>query len=117
VDELYRISTQTGRATDLGSSGVRGIAGSAVVNGNLELFQYHWDNTPNYIFSAPVGTTDFTQQALLSTKIVDGGVAIPAAFPNALVSGATAASPEPGTAVQFMLGCCLGLWAFHSRLR
>ncbi len=50
-DELYQVSLTTGNATDLGSTGVTGVAGSALVNGKLELYQY--GQSSNYIYSAP----------------------------------------------------------------
>ena len=84
IDELYRINTTTGVATDLGSTGVSGIAGSAIVNGELELFQYHWDGSTDHIYNAALGATDFTAGAVLQTQIVDGGT----------ILGATTAPPR-----------------------
>jgi hypothetical protein len=71
LDELYEINPATGVATNLGSTGVTGIAGSAIVSGYLELFQYNAGT--DYIYSAPLGSTDFTRLAVLSAQIVDGG--------------------------------------------
>ena len=71
ADELYRIDTRTGLATDLGSTGLTAIAGSALVNGNLELFQY--GQSTNYSWVAPVGSTGFTRGRQLPISIVDGG--------------------------------------------
>jgi len=73
IDQLYKINTTTGAATNLGSTGVTGIAGSAIVDGDLELFQYHWSGATDYIYSAALGWTNFTASALLETQIVDGG--------------------------------------------
>lgn len=73
TDELYRINIATGLATDLGSTGVSGIAGSAIVDGELELFQYHWSGATDYIYSAPLGSTDFTAMSVLDAQVVDGG--------------------------------------------
>ncbi len=73
-DELYEINPTTGVATDLGNTGVHSIAGSAIVDGNLELFQYNAGT--NYIYSAPLGSTNFTAGPVLSAQIVDGGTVI-----------------------------------------
>jgi hypothetical protein len=73
-DELYEINPTTGVATDLGNTGVHSIAGSAIVDGNLELFQYNAGT--NYIYSAPLGSIDFTAGPVLSAQIVDGGTVI-----------------------------------------
>jgi len=73
IDELYGINTATGLATKLGSTGVSGIAGSAIVNGDLDLFQYHWDGNTDQVYSAPLGATDFEAVAVLGTQVVDGG--------------------------------------------
>ncbi len=72
IDELYEIDTTTGLATDLGSTGVSGIAGSAIVGAYLDLFQYNAGT--NHIYSAPLGSANFTAGAVLSVRIVDGGV-------------------------------------------
>ncbi len=93
VDQLYEINTQTGQATDLGSTGVSGIAGSAIVNGYLDLFQYNAGT--NYIYSAPLGSTDFTAGPVLSAQIVDGGTLLNGA--GALDTQSEANVPEPAT--------------------
>jgi hypothetical protein len=87
IDQLYEINTTTGKATDLGSTGVSGIAGSAIINGNLELFQYHWSGATDYIYTAPLGSTDFVAAAMLDTQVVDGG--------TLLVQGAPEYSDAP----------------------
>lgn len=91
VDQLYEINTQTGQATDIGSTGVTGIAGSAIVNGYLDLFQYNAGT--DYIYSAPLGSTDFTAVTVLSTQIVDGGTVLPEGVDNL----SEANVPEPAT--------------------
>ena len=90
IDELYQINTATGLATDLGSTGVSGIAGSAIAGADLDLFQYNAGT--DHIYNAPLGSSSFVAAAVLSTQIVDGGVAL---SPSAeAFSGAT---PEPVT--------------------
>lgn len=92
-DELYELNTLTGQATDIGSTGVTGIAGSAIVDGNLDLFQYNAGT--DYIYSAPLGSTDFTADTVLSAQIVDGGTLL-----GGLTSLDTVAEdnvPEPAT--------------------
>jgi len=74
-DELYEIDPTSGVATDIGNTGVHSIAGSAIVNGYLDLFQYNAGT--NYIYSAPLGSTEFTAGPVLSAQIVDGGTVIP----------------------------------------
>lgn len=106
VDTLYEINTSTGQATDLGSTGVSGIAGSAIVNGDLDLFQYHWGGGTDYIYSAALGSTDFTQGAVLQTQIVDGGVVL-----GTTSYAETAGVPEPDSLL--LLGSALiglALW-------
>jgi len=76
IDELYEINPATGVAKDLGSTGVTGIAGSAIVSGYLELFQYHYSGSTDYLYSAPLGSTNFTLSTVLGVQIVDGGVPI-----------------------------------------
>ena len=113
ADELYKVNTTTGHATDLGSTGVRGIAGSAIVNGNLELYQYNWNQCETtYIYSATLGSTNFVHEAVLSVGIVDGGVVIPSG------SGVTALNqiPEPTAFIQMALGTAvLGALVFCRR--
>jgi hypothetical protein len=102
ADELYRINIGTGIATDLGSTGVTGIAGSAFVNGELELFQY--GQSQNYIYSAPDGSVDFLQESILGAQIVDGG----AVFSNVESSDqSSGVAPEPGAAQLLILGLLL----------
>jgi len=88
-DELYRINLTTGIATDLGSTGITGIAGSAFSNEKLDLFQY--GQGANYMYTAPDGSTTFSRGAALGAQIVDGGVPVPAHTPDSV--------PEPGTVV------------------
>jgi hypothetical protein len=59
-------------ATDLGSTGIIGIAGSAFVDGTLELYQY--GQAVNYIFAAPDESVNFTRVAQRGAQIMDGGV-------------------------------------------
>lgn len=99
IDELYEINTTTGIATDLGSTGVSGIAGSAIVSGYLDLFQYNAGT--DYIYSAPLGTTDFQPATVLSVQIVDGGTTLG----SGVDPGYSAASiPEMGSSVLLGLG-------------
>jgi hypothetical protein len=107
MDELYEINPATGLATDLGSTGVTGIAGSAIVSGSLDLFQYNAGT--DYIYSAPLGSTDFTAGAALSTQIVDGGTPIGiSAAPNDTVP----VVPEPFSILLMSSGLIgLGMWA------
>lgn len=109
VDELYRIDTKTGIGTDLGSTGVSGIAGSAIVNGNLELFQYHWNGDVDYIYSAAPGSTGFRAGSVLSVQVVDGGV-VPGGF-SASGSQENGGTPEPFSLLLMGSGLAgLGLW-------
>lgn len=108
-DELYTIDMTTGKATDLGSTGVTGVAGSAIVNGSLELFQYGQDDK-NYIYSAALGTTNFARVSRLNAQIIDGGVAVGSfSAVGASASSAQSAVPEPGSWGLFLFG--LGLSA------
>jgi hypothetical protein len=109
LDELYQLNAATGIATDLGSTGVSGIAGSAIVNGELELFQYHWSGATDYIYSAPLGSTNFVADTVLYTQIVDGGTPIGLSADYTEVSSA----PEPFTILLFGSGL-MGL-AFRGR--
>ncbi|HVW12082.1 MAG TPA: PEP-CTERM sorting domain-containing protein [Bryobacteraceae bacterium] len=109
ADELYRVDSRTGIATDLGSTGVTGIAGSALVNGNLELFQY--GQGTNYTYSAPVGSTGFTQGRQLPISIVDGGTV----YTPALNTGADSESATPEPSTMWLLGGG-GLLVLLSRL-
>ena len=113
IDELYSINTVTGKATDLGSTGVSGIAGSAIVNGNLELFQYHWSGAPDYIYTAPVGSTDFVQAVQLGTQVVDGGVVLSGLG----AQGQVEATPEPAPFIETLIGAALivGLWRMRRK--
>jgi hypothetical protein len=112
IDQLYEVNTQTGLATDLGSTGVSGIAGSAIVNGELELFQYSWSGATDYIYSAPLGSTNFVAGAVLGTQIVDGGTTI-GLSPDYTEASAT---PEPFT---ILLACSgligLALWGRRNK--
>lgn len=102
ADELYRIDPRTAIATDLGSTGVTGIAGSALVNGKLELFQY--GQSTNYSWLAPVGSTGFVQGRQLPISIVDGG----AVYSPASTTGAEGVTaPEPSTIWLFGGGALL----------
>jgi PEP-CTERM motif len=107
-DELYRVNIATGLATDLGSTGVTGIAGSAFVNGDLELFQY--GQSANYIYEAPDGSSNFTQAVQLSTQIIDGGALYGASESTSFESIGT---PEPAT----MLLMAASLIALAARRR
>ncbi|HEU5021285.1 MAG TPA: hypothetical protein VFT60_05325 [Bryobacteraceae bacterium] len=108
ADELYRIDPRTGLATDLGSTGVTGIAGSALVDGQLELFQY--GQSTNYSWLAPAGSTGFTRGRQLPISIVDGGTV----YSPLSTSGAEGiATPELST--QWLLGGG-GLLVLFSRL-
>lgn len=91
-DTLYEINTTTGKATEIGNTGVTGIAGSAIVDGDLELFQYHWSGATDYIYSAPLGSTDFTAIAVLDTQVVDGGTLLD---PETFAESQTSTAPEP----------------------
>jgi hypothetical protein len=90
ADELYRINPLTGLATDLGTTGVTGIAGSALVNGNLELFQY--GQGTNYSWLAAAGSTGFTRGRQLPISIVDGGAVY---SPAGTTAAQATATPEP----------------------
>lgn len=113
IDKLYEIDATSGLATLLGSTGVSGIAGSAIVNGELELFQYHWNGTTDHIYSAPLGSTDFVAGAVLATQIIDGGTVVGshAVFSAAAPVGA----PEPVSFV--LLGSGLIGFALWGRRR
>ncbi|MGA2714899.1 MAG: PEP-CTERM sorting domain-containing protein [Bryobacteraceae bacterium] len=113
IDQLYEINTATGLATRLGSTGVSRIAGSAIVDGDLELFQYHWRGGTDHIYSAPLGSTDFTAGAVLGTQIVDGGT--PLVTPQSFNASASSTVPEPISLV--LLGAGLIGLAFRGRRR
>jgi PEP-CTERM motif len=98
-DELYLLNTVTGLATDLGSTGVTGIAGSAVVGSELELFQY--GQGVNFIYSAPLGSTDFVRDTQLAAQIIDGGAVISLSSNQTADSGVV---PEPGSGLLLMAG-------------
>ena len=107
IDQLYQLNPTTGVATDLGSTGVTGIAGSAIVNGNLELFQYNAGT--DHIYIAPLGSTDFLAGPSLGVQIVDGGVVVGTPASNSRQSLAT---PEPFSSLLFASGLFgLGLWS------
>jgi hypothetical protein len=108
ADELYRIDPRTGLASDLGSTGITGIAGSALVNGNLELFQY--GQSTNYSWFAPVGSTGFTRGRVLPISIVDGGAVY---SPVSTAGAQPVATPEPSTIWLFAGG---GLLLLCSRM-
>ena len=105
IDELYRISTTTGKATALGSTGITGIAGSAFVSGQLDLFQY--GQSTDRIYTAADGSLQFVPGTALGAQIIDGGV------PSQLggTSGLSSPSPEPGTFVLVPAALALGLLA------
>lgn len=109
ADELYRVDQRTGLATDLGSTGVTGIAGSALVDGNLELFQY--GQSKNYSYFAPVGSIGFTQGRQLPISIIDGG----AVYAPVSTTGADAGVLVPEPSTMWLLGGG-GLLVILSRL-
>jgi hypothetical protein len=112
IDQLYEINITTGIATDLGSTGVSGIAGSAIVNGDLELFQYHWSGSTDYVYSAPLGSTNFMAGPVLGTQIVDGGTML-SSVDNASEGSDT---PEPYSFLLFGSGLIgLALWGRRRR--
>jgi hypothetical protein len=109
IDQLYGINPTTGVATDLGSTGVTGIAGSAIVSGYLELFQYNAGT--DHIYSAPLGSTDFTAISVLGAQIVDGGAVL--ATPTADNVASTSTVPEPFSILLMASSLiALGLWAW-----
>ena len=115
-DELYLVNAITGIATDLGSTGVTGIAGSAFVDGTLELYQY--GQSVNYVFAAPDGSVNFTPVAQLGTQIIDGGVAadFDAADAVSKVNPLTARTPEPATQALIGVGLtALGMLRLRRR--
>ena len=98
-DEIYRINIATGLATDLGTTGVTAVAGSAFVNGAVELFQY--GQSANYIYDAPDGSNNFAQGVQLSTQIVDGGAMYGAPETTSFENPGT---PEPATTLLMTAG-------------
>ena len=95
-DEVYQISLATGIATDLGSTGIPGIAGSAFSDGKLDLFQY--GQLANYMYTAADGSITFSKGAALGATIVDGGV--PASSVSTVTSARTPTPvPESGTMI------------------
>jgi hypothetical protein len=98
-DELYEIDPMTGMATDLGSTGLTGIAGAAVVGTELELFQY--GQPVNYIYSAAIGSTNFSRQAQLAVQILDGGAA---ASPAGTSGSQSTLTPEPTPGLLLVAG-------------
>lgn len=108
ADALYRIDATTGAARSLGTTGVTGVAGSALVNGNLELYQY--GQSRNYIYSAPVLTTSFTRGAQLNAQILVGGTTLTAPSQTLQTSSSVlldVAAPEPSTPALFCAGLLL----------
>ncbi len=118
-DELYRIDPKTGVATDMGSTGQTGIAGSAYVGGSLELYQY--GQSKNYIYTSALGgTVNFLKGAQLSAQIVDGGVVLNTLANNAVLSSSALANaaPEPPARLTEGLGLlCLFAMAGRARLK
>jgi hypothetical protein len=104
-DELYRIDQKTGVATDLGSTGQTGIAGSAFVNGSLELYQ--WGQARNYIYTSAIttGKWNFVQGPQLAAQIIDGGVVVsPGGLTLGTVSGLSGIVATPEPAPRWMAG-------------
>lgn len=112
ADELYRINMSTGVATDLGSTGVTGIAGSAIVGSELELFQY--GQSTNYIYSSPVGQDNFTRGTVLGAQIIDGGASIGIAETTNAQQSST---PEPGSYFLMFAGILSLALTSHGRRR
>ena len=118
-DELYRIDPKTGLATDLGSTGQTGIAGSAYVNGNLELYQ--WGQSKNYIYTgALTGPLNFVKGPQLAAQIVDGGVVLDnivntSNFVSSSIGANSAPEPVPLLTGGSGLLCALGLRRKRSR--
>ena len=100
-DEIYRINLATAIATDLGNTGVTGIAGSAFSDGKLDLFQY--GQLANYMYTAADGSTTFSRGAVLGATIVDGGVPAPSISTATSVS-TPAPVPESGTVIMAASG-------------
>lgn len=114
---LYSIDTTTGGARSLGSTGVTGVAGSAYVNGNLELYQY--GQKKNYVYSAPVLTTSFTRGARLNAEILVGGTTLnltPQTLQMTSLVQLDMAAPEPTSALLLCVPL-LALWHRRMRLR
>jgi hypothetical protein len=114
-DELYLLNAVTGIATDLGSTGVTGIAGSAFAGGTLELYQY--GQPVNSVFAAPDGSVNFTPIAQLGTQIIDGGVAADDTSDVITKIGPlTARTPEPATQALIGVGLtALGMLRLRRR--
>jgi len=101
-DELFMLNILSGLTTDLGSTGVTGIAGSAVVGSELELYQY--GQGTNFIYSAPIGSTDFARDTQLTAQIIDGGAVISSWSASVSQSTESAGVPEPGSGLLLMAG-------------
>jgi hypothetical protein len=112
-DDLYRINIATGLATYLGSTGVTGIAGSAFVNGNLELYQY--GQFANYIYWAAAGSTNFQRGAQLTAQIIDGGVFLGDSSDSA--HNQVDVTPEPPVALLMGAGLLFMAARVHRRSR
>ena len=114
ADVLYQINTTTGAARSLGSTGVTGIAGSALVNGRLELYQY--GQSRNYVYSAPILSTSFTRGARLSDQIIVGGTTESTLTQaNQLSSSVQLGGTVPEPPVALMLSSGLALIIFQCR--
>lgn len=113
ADLLYSINPTTGVAQSLGSTGITGVAGSAYVDGRLELYQY--GQKKNYIYSAPVLTTSFTRGAQLNAQILVGGTTLNLTSQTLQMTSSLqldVAAPEPAS---FLLLCVPVLVLWHRR--
>ncbi|NDJ13255.1 MAG: hypothetical protein EBY17_19005 [Acidobacteriia bacterium] len=117
ADLLYSIDPTTGVARSVGSTGITGVAGSAYVDGRLELYQY--GQKKNYVYSAPVLTTSFTRGAQLNAEILVGGTTLNLKSQTLQLTSSLqldVAAPEPAS---FLLLCVplLLLWYRRKLLR